>query len=303
MTATAEADVQEFEEQRPLLFAIAYRMLGSATDAEDIVQDAYLRYQAVPRDEIRNERSYLVTIVSRLCLDYLKSARVQRESYIGPWPPSPSSPTTPTGASLPKASSTSASPCRWPSSSCSRASARRARRPPPARRFRLQPRRGRAGRRQVGSRLSPALEARRERVAERRPRQSLSTTRPASPSSSLRRRDRGRQGLIAVLAEDAIAYSDGGGKVAAALNPIYGADRVLRFGMGGLRKQMIDRIEVREVNGQPALLTWARDHLANIIFLQRDEAGKISRLYIQRNPDKLRRLRREMTAESGAASH
>jgi RNA polymerase sigma-70 factor (ECF subfamily) len=80
--------LESFEEQRPLLFGIAYRMLSSAMDAEDIVQEAYLRYQrlAQPPD---NPRAYLRTVVTRLCLDQLKSAREQREQYYGEWLPEP----------------------------------------------------------------------------------------------------------------------------------------------------------------------------------------------------------------------
>lgn len=78
----------DFEAYRPLLFSIAYRMLGSAMDAEDMVQDAFLRAQAAP-EAIRNPKSYLATVVTRLCIDQLKSARAQRETYIGPWLPEP----------------------------------------------------------------------------------------------------------------------------------------------------------------------------------------------------------------------
>lgn len=82
---TAEA----FEAYRPLLFAIAYRMLGSAMEAEDVVQDAYLRYETTPPETIRSEKAFLSTIVARLCLDQIKSARSRRESYVGPWLPEP----------------------------------------------------------------------------------------------------------------------------------------------------------------------------------------------------------------------
>ena len=81
--------MEEFEDHRRVLFGIAYRMLASVTDAEDIVQDAYLRYAATPRESIQSPRAFLATIVTRLCLNYLQSARVQRESYIGPWLPEP----------------------------------------------------------------------------------------------------------------------------------------------------------------------------------------------------------------------
>ena len=80
---------EDFQSYRPLLFSIAYRMTGSASEAEDIVQDSYLRYHAAAPSEIRSLKSYLSTIVTRLALDHLKSARIQREQYIGPWLPEP----------------------------------------------------------------------------------------------------------------------------------------------------------------------------------------------------------------------
>ena len=81
--------MEDFTTHRPLLFSIAYRMTGSASEAEDIVQESYLRYRAAAPAEIRSAKAYLSTIVTRLSLDYLKSARAQREQYIGPWLPEP----------------------------------------------------------------------------------------------------------------------------------------------------------------------------------------------------------------------
>lgn len=81
--------VEIFQQHRPLLFSIAYRMLGSATEAEDILQDAYLRWQAQPLESIHNPKYYLTTITTRLCLNELNAARSKRESYLGPWLPEP----------------------------------------------------------------------------------------------------------------------------------------------------------------------------------------------------------------------
>src|SRR5689334_22202549 len=82
-------DVNEFERHRSHLFSLAYRMLGSASEAEDVVQDAWLRASEAKAGEIRSPRAYLMTVVTRLALDRLKSARVAREQYIGPWLPEP----------------------------------------------------------------------------------------------------------------------------------------------------------------------------------------------------------------------
>src|ERR1043165_5041142 len=80
---------EEFEHYRVLLFSIAYRMTGSASDAEDLVQETYLRYQASESSQIVSLKAYLTTIITRLTLDYLKSARVAREQYVGVWLPEP----------------------------------------------------------------------------------------------------------------------------------------------------------------------------------------------------------------------
>ena len=79
----------EFQSNRPLLFSVAYRMLGSANDAEDVVQDAWLRFSSAQPEDIRSSKAWLTTIVTRLCLDRLKSARATREEYMGPWLPEP----------------------------------------------------------------------------------------------------------------------------------------------------------------------------------------------------------------------
>src|SRR4051794_2700459 len=81
--------VEQFEAERPRLFAIAYRMLGSAMEAEDVVQETYLRYRAVPPETVGSPRALLTTIVTRLCINQLHTARAQRETYVGPWLPEP----------------------------------------------------------------------------------------------------------------------------------------------------------------------------------------------------------------------
>jgi RNA polymerase sigma-70 factor (TIGR02957 family) len=83
------SDADPFAAHRSYLFGLAYRMLGSASDVEDILQDAYVRYAAAPRDDVRVQRAYLTTVVTRLCLDRLKAARSTREHYLGPWLPEP----------------------------------------------------------------------------------------------------------------------------------------------------------------------------------------------------------------------
>src|SRR5690242_10864642 len=81
--------MDEFERHRPMMFSIAYRMLGSVSEAEDIVQNAYLRYRQMPAGSIASPKAFLSTVVTRLCLNHLQTARAQRESYLGPWLPEP----------------------------------------------------------------------------------------------------------------------------------------------------------------------------------------------------------------------
>src|SRR3712207_3755294 len=83
------ARIEDFERHRSLLFSIAYRMLGSVADAEDVVQEAYLRWQRAPEGEVRSPKSYLSAVVTRLSIDRLRSARARREEYVGPWLPEP----------------------------------------------------------------------------------------------------------------------------------------------------------------------------------------------------------------------
>src|SRR5712692_10857195 len=87
MASQSRLDV--FHQHQGLLFSIAYRMLGSAADAEDMRQETFIRWQQTSEAEIQSPRAYLVTIISRLCINHLQSARVQREEYVGQWLPEP----------------------------------------------------------------------------------------------------------------------------------------------------------------------------------------------------------------------
>ncbi len=303
MATTAEADARTFEEQRPLLFGVAYRMLGSAAEAEDIVQDAYLRYQAVPRHEIRNERSFLVTIVSRLCLDHLKSARVQREQYMGPWLPEPILTNeadwriAPEGLIDLRESVSMAFMVMLETLA-------------PVERAVLLLHDvfdySHAEVAPIVGKSEPAcrqvLKRARERIAGRKRRhapaeedqQRLLTEFLAAATTG------NVTALVEALTEEAIAYSDGGGKVAAAINPVYGADRVARLSLALPRKEGADRIEVLELNGQPAVVTWLGHRLTNAVSLCFD-GDRVAAVYVQRNPDKLRRLKASLRAGDSVA--
>jgi RNA polymerase sigma-70 factor (ECF subfamily) len=269
-SAQALTLAEDFEEHRPFLFGVAYRMLGSAAEAEDIVQDAYLRCAAVQRDEIRNLRSYLVTVVTRLCLDHLKSARVQRERYVGQWLPEPVLTSDADWRLVPEGvidlresvsmaflimlerlspveravlllhdvfdySHTEVAEIVEKSEPASRQVLKRARERV------LEPRR----------RFTPSDEEHLRLTA-----QFLSAAETGSVET-----------LRALLAEDAVAYADGGGKVASALNPIYGSARVARFVAAVPRKEETDRVDLLEVNGQLAALLWHAHRLHSVLTL------------------------------------
>jgi RNA polymerase sigma-70 factor (ECF subfamily) len=229
-----------FEEYRSLLFAMAYRMLGSAMEAEDIVQEAYLRYRATPPESIGTLKSFLTTIVHHLCIDHLKSAQARRENYVGPWLPEPI--ITGDGASL-------LSPLRQITDreSISMAFLVLLESLSPLERAVFLLRevfdyeyaeiaqitgRDEAACRQLFSRAK-------KHIREHRPRF------PASPEAHAKMVGRFMEaclagdmhGLMSLLAEDVTVWSDGGGKVsAAARHPIQGRDTVARTIIGLLSR-------------------------------------------------------------------
>jgi RNA polymerase sigma-70 factor (ECF subfamily) len=274
----------EFQQHRSLLFSVAYRMLGRVADAEDIVQDAWLRWQNAPVTEIRSPKSYLATITTRLCLDHLRSAEVKRKEYIGPWVPEP----------LPA----SRMPDETMADSLSQAFLMLLESLTPVERAAFLLRevfdyeyaeiagileRSEAACRQLVKRA-------RDHIAARRPRF------PAPREEQLRLADRFFQacatgdlaGLEALLARDVTLYSDGGGRVLSARNPIYGADHVARFLLGVLKKPPPGfRTEKAWINGQPGAVNYVGDRVFNTLALDVDD-GRICGIYIVANPEKLR---------------
>ena len=280
-----------FSAARPRLLGLAYRMLGSRTDAEDIVQDTWLRWQGADTQALRTPDAWLTTVATRLCLDRLKSARVQRELYVGPWLPEP---VTDADQLSPEAATALADDLSF-------ALLLTLERLSPAERaaFLLHDvfdtpfpeiartlQRSEAACRQLASRARKA-------VREDRPRQSASSEQhlallqrfvTAIGSGDV-------TGLTALLSDDAIAYADGGGVRISALRPILGPDRIARFHVGVTRKAM-DRgdsldFHASTVNGRPALLVHLNGELDQILTVDVSE-GLIRRVYSVRNPEKLR---------------
>jgi RNA polymerase sigma-70 factor, ECF subfamily len=294
-------DVQAFEEQRPLLFGVAYRMLGSAMEAEDIVQEAFLRARTVDTAGLRSLSSYLVTIVTRLCLDHLKSAHAQREQYVGPWLPEPIR----TGSDAPAGSPESAVTAK---ESISFAFLVLLESLGPIERAVFLLREvfdygydevaAMVGRTEVACRQT--FKRAKQHLDERRPRfQPTAQQRQRLTEHFLLAVGAGdMQGLLGLLADDITVWSDGGGKAAAAINPIHGPDRVARFFFGITRKEahllQVGSVAIEEINGGPAtVFRGPHGGVWSVLFIEMEKDGRVSELRLVRNPDKLRRLRRQ----------
>lgn len=280
-----------FEEHRGLMFGVAYRMLGSVAAAEDIVQDAYLRFRNAG-EQPANPRAYLVTVVTRLCLDELKAARSQREQYIGPWLPEP---LVRLGGDTPSPEEAAE---REDSVSMAFLVMLEALGPVERAVFLLREvfdydygdiapvvRKSEVACRQVFRRA-------RERIAERQHR--FTTSYEQRRDLTLRFLQAANEGnlagLMEILSADVVAVSDGGGKSTAALNPVYGADRVARFVVGISRKEPVARVELVEVNGQPGLLFMSKSGRVTSVAVVEEVDGRIAAIYAIRNPDKLRHI-------------
>ncbi len=279
-----------FTEHRPLLFSIAYRMLGSVMDAEDMVQETYLRWEQARPAKLRSSKSYLSTIVTRLCIDQLRSARAQREQYIGPWLPEP----------LITEEAPDMDGRLIMDDSVSMAFLVLLERLSPMERAvfllrdvfdyeyaeiagvvdkseancRQMVRRARQHVAEGGRRFEASPEQL-ERVAER--------FLQATTSGNM-------QALIEILAEDVTLRSDGGGKVAAALNPIYGPANVARFFIG-VASKMPASFDTRRawVNGAPGVITYVDGRPQSVITADVQD-GKVCAVHIVVNPDKLRHV-------------
>jgi RNA polymerase sigma-70 factor (ECF subfamily) len=275
-----------FNEHRPLLFSMAYRMLGTRADAEDVLQEGYLRWQNAPVEEVRSPKSYLTAVVSRLALDSLKEARRKRETYMGTWLPEPVFDPRPSD------------PVEM-AESLSIAFLHVLETLSPAERvaFLLREIFGEeyatvasiletteANVRQLVSRA-------RQHLADRRPR--FGVDRPHH-EAVLRRFIQScatgdTSALAEMLKEDVVAYSDGGGKAKAAINPIYGLDKVTRFLLGVSSKLVTGaQGEITEVNGEPALVLRLPGSLLGVLTLDLDGDARIRGIYYVANPDKLR---------------
>lgn len=282
--------LETFNQHRSLLFAIAYRMLGTVTDAEDMVQETFLRWQQTAEATVKSAKTYLSTIITRLCIDHLRSARVQREQYVGSWLPEPimTQKTDDPAAQVELADSLSIAflVVLERLSPIERAV------------FLLREvfdydydtiaqmvERSSANCRQILRRSRQHIAAQRPRfpVSHQQQEQITSQFLEASTQGDL-------QGLMALLAKDITYWSDGGGQVAAALKPLQGAMKVARF-LLALRSKWLSTsvVHVIEINGQPSMITLVDGCIHSVTTFDIVD-GYIQSIYTVRNPQKLKRV-------------
>ena len=280
------ARTADFERHRSLLFSIAYRMLGIVAEAEDVVQEAYLRWREVPEGEVRSPKSYLSAVVTRLSIDRLRSAR--REEYIGPWLPEP--------LISDRAEELAAHDELDESLSMAFLVLLESLNPVERAVFLLREvfdydyeeissivRKSEANCRQIARRARQSVAARRPRFERSLEKEKMLTERfvEACMSGDM-------EGLLELLSEDVTLWSDGGGKVAAAPYPIHGPEKVARFLVGVLRTVPPGFFaHPARVNGGPGAIGYVDDHPTGVVALDVAE-GRIRRVRIVVNPDKLR---------------
>jgi RNA polymerase sigma-70 factor, ECF subfamily len=287
--------VESFETYRSYLFAIAYRMLGSAMDAEDIVQETYLRYQATPPETISSLKAFLTTVITRLCMDQLHLARRNREQYLGPWLPEPIITTE-----SPELAKVEERVDMYESISLAFLVLLEQLQPTERAVFLLREVfeydyaeiAAFLGNSEVACRQS--FSRAKKHLGDHRPRF------PASPeiqrqllTGFMQAVQAGEMtALINVLAEDVTFWGDGGGKVVgAATHPIAGRMAVAQFLLKTwslFRSSLPEdaRVELAEVNGQPALVTRAGDRAFAVLTIEAD-AQRIRTIRIIANPEKL----------------
>jgi RNA polymerase sigma-70 factor (ECF subfamily) len=289
------SDADVFEAHRDLMFAVAYRVLGTITDAEDAVQDAWLRWSAARRPEVADQRAYLARVVVNTALNRLRAARARREAYVGPWLPEPllteAGPDPAERAELAESVSMAMLVVLESLTPDERAV------------FVLREVFG-FSHAEIGAALGRQDAAvrqlahrAREHVQARRPRFEVDWDQQRAVTERFLAAAAGGdiEGLVSVLADDVTLLSDGGGKAKAALRPITGAAKVARF-MAGIATRPYMGTEVAamsvdaaEINGVPGTLISAGGHPVAVLTMAVAD-GRVTAIQLLANPDKLRAI-------------
>jgi RNA polymerase sigma-70 factor (ECF subfamily) len=282
---------EAFVAHRNLLFTVAYEMLGSAADAEDVLQETWLRWAGVDLGVVRNQRAYLVRITTRQALSRLRTLRRRKESYIGPWLPEPllTAPDVAEDAELAESVSMAMLLVLETLTPTERAV------------FVLREvfdleydeiaeavGKNPAAVRQIAHRARAHVAARRPRgvVSAAESRGAIEAFQRAIETGDLR-------SLLDMLAPDVVLLGDGGGIVQAVVRPIVGADRVARLLAGGLpRIAGVVSVKPVQINGCPGLIIRLNGEIDDVVAMRIDD-GLITGLYVVRNPQKLSRVERE----------
>ncbi|MGC4941252.1 RNA polymerase sigma-70 factor [Kribbella sp. DT2] len=284
-----------FEQQRGRMFGIAYRMLGTVTDAEEVLQDAWLRWQGVDHATVANPTGFLVTTVTNLCLNQLTSARARRETYIGEWLPEPVLTSRPGPLEV---------VAEREEVSYALLTVLERLTPPERAAYVLREAFG-YSHREVAELIGTTEVNARQLHARARKHVAGEDTRsqPVDPkhwqtlvNRFLAAAHRGDlEGLTELLAADVVSRSDGGGVVTAARNPVVGADRVARYLLGSLTKFGTDvEFIFAEANGEPVMLASDPTGVRAVCFIT-FTADRIATLDLAMNPAKLRTVERQLT--------
>lgn len=288
------SDEQTFTEYRKLLFAIAYRLLGSAADAEDVVQDAWFKWSAADRGKVSDPKSYLARIVSNLAMDRLRSTRHQREAYVGPWLPEPilTEPDAADNVAVSESVSLAMLVVLETLSPLERAV------------FVLKDvfdfsygeiaeavDRSESAVRQATHRARNHIQARRPRFGTDRGKKRAVTERffAATTGGDINQ-------LMELLAPNVTLWTDGGGKVRQAMRPIIGAEKVIRW-LAGAASRPYEGVEIKamatelvEINGAPGMVLRGDGRIIATLTVDLDADGRIVTIHNVANPDKLRAI-------------
>ncbi|SHF57346.1 RNA polymerase sigma-70 factor [Streptoalloteichus hindustanus] len=284
---------EAFLAHRNLLFTVAYEMLGSAVDAEDVLQETWLRWVGVDLDTVRNQRAYLVRIATRQALGRLRTLGRRKESYVGPWLPEPLLTAPDVAEDVELADSVSMAMLLVLETLT-----------PTERAVFVLREVFDLGYDEIAEAVDKAPAAVRQiahraraHVAARRPRAGTSPTEARNALKAFQRaiETGDLQGLFDILAPDVVLLGDGGGVVQAVLRPIVGADKVSRLLVAGLgRVAATMSLVPTQVNGHPALVLRLAGEIDTVLAVRVDN-GLISGLYAVRNPEKLSRMEQETT--------